>query len=302
MKQLHGLRKRWYMLRDLLGFSSNKYNYKNNYTKNNPASMNIDLPAITYKSQKQDSDVVKRMHEKFPYKDDYNIYGTLRKYLTGCDAAPGVTEQSLTILDNIVKPGNKILSIGCGLRNGLDFLNSLGCYAYGVDYDISSTNETEFLKWHNLNESNELPFAEQFFDIVFCQEVIEHIENPWLLFRKVKRVLKDNGYFVFTTPNVNCKTAREKYCQNIYGYTIHFNEAMNPFHINPIPFFEIQNLINYNGFSLEKISGNIDYYVNFEEKPNYTNILNRNDVCHFVLKKINNKIAVYAPEIPTYRG
>ena len=33
MKKAKGLRKRWYMLRDLLGISSKKYNYKNNYTK-----------------------------------------------------------------------------------------------------------------------------------------------------------------------------------------------------------------------------------------------------------------------------
>ena len=32
MKKLKGLRKRWYMFRDLIGLHSKKYNYKNNYT------------------------------------------------------------------------------------------------------------------------------------------------------------------------------------------------------------------------------------------------------------------------------
>ena len=30
---MKGLRKRWYMLRDLLGIPSKKYNYKNNYSE-----------------------------------------------------------------------------------------------------------------------------------------------------------------------------------------------------------------------------------------------------------------------------
>ena len=30
---MKGLRKRWYMLRDLLGLPSKKYNYKNNYSE-----------------------------------------------------------------------------------------------------------------------------------------------------------------------------------------------------------------------------------------------------------------------------
>lgn len=34
MKKLHRLKKRWYMLRDLFGISSQKYNYKNCYGKN----------------------------------------------------------------------------------------------------------------------------------------------------------------------------------------------------------------------------------------------------------------------------
>ena len=43
MKKLKGLRKRWYMLRDLLGIPSKKYNYKNNYTKLNKQNKNNEM-------------------------------------------------------------------------------------------------------------------------------------------------------------------------------------------------------------------------------------------------------------------
>lgn len=43
MKKAKGLRKRWYMLRDLLGIPSKKYNYKNNYTKDKVINDNKDI-------------------------------------------------------------------------------------------------------------------------------------------------------------------------------------------------------------------------------------------------------------------
>ena len=46
-----------------------------------------------------------------------------------------------------------------------------------------------------------LPFADNFFDVVTCTEVIEHIENPRHLLREIHRVLKTKGRVIISTPN-----------------------------------------------------------------------------------------------------
>lgn len=307
MKKAKGLKKRWYMFRDLIGLHSKKYNYKNNYTKDLKIESFCEdyLNNIVFKAQKKDSDIMLKVFEKFPTKT-WAPYGTERTFVCGVDAAPGVTETTLTLLYDELKnnPKNKkILSLGCGLRDGLKFLEFIGYDTFGVDFDVPKDKQTDKLKWHNLNTTDDLPFDEGFFDVVLCQEVIEHIENPWLLFRKVKRILKKGGIFLFTTPNINCREARLKFASNIYGYNIHFNPDMTWYHINPLPFFELKHIISYNNFSIKTISGNMDYFIEYMVNDNdgeFVNVLNRNDVCHYLLINNDNEIKPYIPK-PTFR-
>ena len=73
MKKAKGLRKRWYMLRDLLGIPSKKYNYKNNYIKDNDnfvldeIKLNHQLEKLDgyklYKSKEQSSYLNKEENE-----------------------------------------------------------------------------------------------------------------------------------------------------------------------------------------------------------------------------------------------
>lgn len=46
----------------------------------------------------------------------------------------------------------------------------------------------------------DLPFEDNFFDLVVLTEVIEHIESPELLISEIFRILKKDGFLVFTSP------------------------------------------------------------------------------------------------------
>ncbi len=51
----------------------------------------------------------------------------------------------------------------------------------------------------------ELPFGDESFDAIFCREVIEHVLDANALLYEARRVLKQNGWFMLTTPNgFNC--------------------------------------------------------------------------------------------------
>jgi len=50
---------------------------------------------------------------------------------------------------------------------------------------------------------NGLPFKDKTFDLVFCTEVVEHLQKPKFFLKEVDRVLRKKGKSIFTTPNSN---------------------------------------------------------------------------------------------------
>lgn len=46
-----------------------------------------------------------------------------------------------------------------------------------------------------------LPYEDGFFDTIYMGQVLEHIRNPGIVLREIKRVLKDDGVFVLDVPN-----------------------------------------------------------------------------------------------------
>ena len=91
-----------------------------------------------------------------------------------------------------------ILELGCGWGNNLKFLKDKGFSYYGVDF---SPTAIEHCKKNHRNvyccSIHELPFREDFFDVVFDRMALQHnpfnvIENS---FFEVRRVLKKGGIF-----------------------------------------------------------------------------------------------------------
>ena len=52
------------------------------------------------------------------------------------------------------------------------------------------------------------------YDVIFCLEVLEHLQNPLYLMRELKSILKDNGTIYLTMPSN----------PGYLKYTFHFNE------------------------------------------------------------------------------
>lgn len=51
-------------------------------------------------------------------------------------------------------------------------------------------------------DGNRFPFPSNFFDAIFCGEVLEHVVETENLIREMRRVLKPRGYAIITTPNI----------------------------------------------------------------------------------------------------
>lgn len=246
------------------------------------------------------------LFERFPYRE-VQINGKLCRVLEGVNADPGVTERTLAFLCERFpadRSAVKVLNVGCGKKNQSAFLEALGFDAYGVDFDIDV--DTAKIKFHDLNTQHDLPFDDASFDCVICQEIIEHIENPWLLFRKVKKVLKAGGTLIVTTPNVSSNNSKRIFLDNNVGFFAYFDPENLWQHINPIPYWEMVHIATFNGFESVALSGNNEFHVRYVPRGEpatpalQTQVtIQNNDILHYVFRQVNREIKLYSP-IPTH--
>lgn len=111
-------------------------------------------------------------------------------------------DKANSFISNNLRKG-KILDIGCGSYPYF-LINTNFKDKYGID---PSLNLKE-LKTNNLNlqsadiTKTKFSFKDNYFDVITMLAVFEHIDNDRLNFilKEIKRVLKNNGLFIITTP------------------------------------------------------------------------------------------------------
>ena len=108
------------------------------------------------------------------------------------------------VLKNLLKnESGNILVVGCGSQNEMSIVND-EAKATGIDISEVAIKKArkQFPQFNFMvADATKLPFDDKEFDCVVCSEVIEHIENRGKALSEIKRVLKDGGTFIITTPN-----------------------------------------------------------------------------------------------------
>lgn len=118
---------------------------------------------------------------------------------------------AMTVLD---------LGAGAGIVAAMNFKGK-AAHVCGIDLDPRVT-ENPFLDEARIVDAGAIPYPDRSFDFVFCNSVVEHLEDPVAVFREVARVLRPGGHFMFKTPN------RTHYMPMIAQLTPHsFHQAYN---------------------------------------------------------------------------
>lgn len=102
------------------------------------------------------------------------------------------------------------LDIGCGH----DFLPSWMIdsarrlpverwHAVGIDMDAQAIARHPSLRHRAIGNGEQLPFADNAFDLVTANMVVEHVAAPGRLFAEISRVLAPAGRVIIHTPNVH---------------------------------------------------------------------------------------------------
>jgi len=227
----------------------------------------------------KDSAIATELKSKFAHKKKTCHYAGFRAEVDCLvlEAASGVIETIVTDLCKTDrKEKTKFLNLGGGLGQLSALFEEMGFDVTNTDIEIERTDSRNIKV--DFNEADSLPLPENSFDVVLCQEVIEHIENPWRLLRMARKYIKEGGIFYLTTPNIH--SVRSKRCFAKTDYFTWFEEKNHSYHINPLAFWEIEMIAEKSGYELVSLKGSGDYFF-ARDNDNKRKVLKNNDILIF---------------------
>jgi SAM-dependent methyltransferase len=112
-----------------------------------------------------------------------------------------VLPQGGAVLDLGAGRGNLFETKGGSWRDWLIRLADKPSRRVGADVDPIVKTNPGMDEAVVIEPGKPLPFADQSFDLVLCDWVVEHIEDPEAFVAEVRRILKIGGWFCARTPN-----------------------------------------------------------------------------------------------------
>ncbi len=99
----------------------------------------------------------------------------------------------------------KLLDMGCGDGRLVSLWKEVtGADTYGIELSPKAVNSAQkrypFVSY-KAGDATSTDYESEMFDIVVCQEVLEHIDKQEYLVNECSRIIKEGGYLILTTPN-----------------------------------------------------------------------------------------------------
>lgn len=139
----------------------------------------------------------------------------------------------------------KLLEIGSGSGKFLAEMRNLGWKVVGVEPDSQAAciaREKYGLDIH-VGALEEVALPSNSFDVISMNHVLEHIQNPILLFKECNRILKPGGRLVVVTPNISS-------CGHMW-FKRHWRGLEPPRHLNLFSLSSVKTCAEKSGFKVE---------------------------------------------------
>ena len=156
----------------------------------------------------------------------------------------GATWFPQEILDKHAR--GKILDAGCGIGKHMGAIKNFN-EKYGIDPSELAIEKAK-RSFPDCNfivgSAYDLPHKENFFDLVYSIDTIEHLEYPQKMLAEAKRVLRMDGILIIQTPNYPIK--------RIYDFINWLNSKKgwrktwrdDPTHFSKFSCFKLRNLLS----------------------------------------------------------
>jgi len=124
---------------------------------------------------------------------------------------------------------NKVLDVGCGCGRSFDFFKSLDTDIEWTGVDIGDSSEVnqrkrtdcDFVQFNGID----IPFPDNQFDLIYSDQVFEHVRFPEKLLSEIYRVLKPGGYFIGSTSQLEPYHSHSIFNYTPYGFKLILEDA-----------------------------------------------------------------------------
>jgi methionine biosynthesis protein MetW len=173
------------------------------------------------------------------------------------DALYNIPQRKEFLLKQIGR-GKRVLDVGClgGMlsRAIMDHGNEV----WGVEINPAAAQVAASrgvrVKVADVEEG--LPFEDASFDVVHAGELIEHLYDTKAFFAECWRVLRPEGFVLFTTPNLNSLENRVRVASGGYlSMAGAYPEDHYGSHVRVFNVEKVRELCEQTGFELEKVRG-----------------------------------------------
>jgi SAM-dependent methyltransferase len=144
------------------------------------------------------------------------------------------------------REGARALEFGCGAGRYLDLLCEAGWQAEGIEPVADPARRCRERGLHVQTGTFEsVTFPDGSFDLIIAWMVVEHLHDPNLALQKIRKLLRTEGTFVFSVPNLAC-------WETLAFGRFHFilNEPTHLHHFRPRT---LRRLLSQNGFRVERL-------------------------------------------------
>jgi SAM-dependent methyltransferase len=166
-------------------------------------------------------------------------------------------------------PSFDVLDLSCGRGEILRAVqkdgarSTRGTHYRGDDYKLAQPGPRytdDLVIDEGIDLLQPLPYADSSFDLVILSEVTEHLLTEIPVLREVGRVLRDGGYLILSTPNVNrlhsrlqfFLTGTHKLIRRRVGWDVSPDE-LYAYHINPLDFTVVHTALFHAGLRVREL-------------------------------------------------
>lgn len=134
----------------------------------------------------------------------------------------------------------KLLEAGCGRGEFLRGFKKMELDVYGVDLSEEAAGFHRDIPISIADiEKEEIPYSENFFDIVFSKSLLEHLFKPDRYFQEAYRILKPKGMLITLVPDWES------------NYKIYFDDYT---HRTPFSIYSLRDIYKMFAFENVKVS------------------------------------------------
>jgi len=155
----------------------------------------------------------------------------------------------------LVGHDKRVLDVGCAKGYMAKELKGQNCKTYGIEIDPDASRIAEKYCQRvikaDIESLRELPFDHNFFDVILCLDILEHLKRPDLVFPNLRPYLSSAGYLIVSIPNI----ARFEHRLRLFFGKFDYGDmgALSKGHLRFFTLKTASELIESSGYKIEKI-------------------------------------------------